>query len=108
MTPIRCLQVLLSLLACGPLAMAAPPADRATLALVQSLGDEDPNVREQAAAQLGRLGPQAHAAVEPLVAALGHEDPYLGVGGGHGTPAHGLWWPQGPLPMVGGGYGTPV
>lgn len=77
MTPIRCLQVFLSLLACGPLAMAAPPADRATLALVQSLGDEDPKVREQAAAQLGRLGPQAHAAVEPLITALGHDDPYL-------------------------------
>ncbi|MFO1340906.1 MAG: serine hydrolase [Burkholderiaceae bacterium] len=54
---------------------AAPPAD--VDALVQRLGDADLAVREQAAAQLGRLGPQAHAAVEPLVAALGHDDPYL-------------------------------
>lgn len=76
MTPIRCLQVALSLLACGPLARAAPP-DGAAQALVQSLGDADPKIREQAAAQLGQLGPQAHAAVEPLISALSHEDPYL-------------------------------
>ncbi|MFO1338749.1 MAG: serine hydrolase [Burkholderiaceae bacterium] len=66
---------MLVLLAGAPSPRAAVPADVATL--VQRLRDEDPLVREQAAAQLGRLGPQAAAAVEPLVAALGHEDPYL-------------------------------
>ncbi|MFZ5547604.1 MAG: serine hydrolase [Pseudomonadota bacterium] len=75
MKPIRCLPAVFVLLACQPLLRAAPAAD--VSALVQSLGDEDPKVREGAAAQLGRLGPQAHAAVEPLVTALGHEDPYL-------------------------------
>lgn len=77
MTPTHNLLVALSLLACGPLARAAPLADKATEALVLSLGDEDPMAREQAAQQLGRLGPQAHMAVEALMAALGHEDPYL-------------------------------
>jgi len=75
MTPIRCLPVVLLLVACATSLRAAPSVDLA--ALVQRLGDAEPKVREQAALQLGQLGPQAHAAVEPLVAALGHEDPYL-------------------------------
>ncbi len=81
----RCrLKLLLLCLAWSPWLQAAPPADTANTAgtadlpaLVQALGDQDPKVREQAAAQLGRLGPQAHAAVAPLMAALGHADPYL-------------------------------
>jgi len=77
MTLLRSLLIVLSLLACGPVARAAPATDTAVPGLVQRLGDADPAVREQAAAQLGRLGPQAHAAVEPLVALLGHDDPYL-------------------------------
>lgn len=75
MKPIRCLPAVLLLLACQLPLRAAPAADVA--ALVQSLGDADPRVREQAAARLGRLGSQAHAAVAPLMAALADEDPYL-------------------------------
>lgn len=75
MMSIRTLLAILLLLACGQPLRAAPPADLATL--VQRLGDGAPAVREQAAAQLGRLGPQAHAAVQPLLAALGHADPYM-------------------------------
>lgn len=75
MTPIRCLLAVSFLLACGPSLRAAPAADIATL--VQRLGDADPRLREQAAAQLGQLGAQAPEAVAPLMAALGHEDPYL-------------------------------
>ncbi|MFT3957369.1 MAG: serine hydrolase [Piscinibacter sp.] len=60
------------MLACAPWLQAAPPADMAPLA--QRLNDVDPKVREQAVAQLGRLGPTA---VQPLMAALRHEDPYL-------------------------------
>ena len=91
MTPIRGQLAILLLLACGPALQAAtlaatpaavsadnPAAASADIApLVQRLGDADPRVREQAAAQLGRLGPQAHDAVPPLMVALGHEDPYL-------------------------------
>lgn len=78
MTLIRSLLVVLLLLACRPSLQATPAADEAILRTgILNLGDADPRVREQAAAQLGRLGPRAHAAVDPLVAALGHDDPYL-------------------------------
>ncbi len=75
MTPIRGLLAVLLLLSSAPSLLAAPPNDLATL--VRSLADVEPRVREQAAAELGRLGPAAREAVEPLVAVLGHKDPYM-------------------------------
>jgi CubicO group peptidase (beta-lactamase class C family) len=75
MTLARCLLVSLCFFGALPSLRAAPPDDVASL--VRQLGEADPARREQAAAQLGRLGPRAAAAVEPLVAALGDEDLYL-------------------------------
>lgn len=75
MTPIRYLLTILLLLASARSVLAAPPTEVATL--VRSLTDAEPEVREHATAELGRLGPAAQEAVEPLLVALSHEDPYL-------------------------------
>ena len=81
MTPISGLLALLLVLVAPLVARAEAPELSSTptpvSVLVQRLADADPQVREQAAAALGRWGPQASEAVAPLMVALGHDDPYL-------------------------------
>jgi HEAT repeat protein len=81
MTSISGLLAMLLFLVTPQVARADAPAQGANAppvsVLVQRLADDDPQVREQAAAALGRWGPRASEAVAPLMAALGHDDPYL-------------------------------